>query len=48
MELYWSCSECGSANPYPGSQECEVCGKHIEEIEIEKVLQRKKRNRKSY
>lgn len=42
MELYWSCSECGSANPYPGSQECEVCGKHIEEIEIEKVLQRKK------
>lgn len=40
MELYWSCSECGSANPYPDSKECEVCGKRIDESEVSKVLEK--------
>lgn len=40
MELYWSCSKCGSVNPYPDSKECEVCGKRIDESEVSKVLEK--------
>ena len=34
MEIYWTCSECGSANLYPDITECEVCGKEIDDTEI--------------
>ena len=40
MEGFWTCSDCGSSNSYPGVEECEVCGKHIEDNEIKQAEQR--------
>lgn len=34
VEIYWTCSDCGSANLYPYITECEVCGKTIDDVEV--------------
>ncbi len=35
MDLYWTCSDCGSSNPYPSAKTCECCGKEISTREAE-------------
>lgn len=35
MDLYWTCSDCGSSNPYPSAKMCECCGKEISKSEAE-------------
>lgn len=33
MDGFWTCTDCGSVNPYPQITECEVCGKIIDSNE---------------
>lgn len=34
MDIYWICSECGTANQYPKNKHCDVCDKEIDSNEI--------------